>query len=274
MNYVENNRLSRMLVRASLVAMVFVSLLIAPLAMAAAALIEQRLGPSAGGWLVALPVSFAVAVFAVTLDTGAATASTMALSAAAHVPAQLLFAAAFASVLTDRGLLVGGAVGALAYVTCAVALAPLPDVVSILAAIPLLALAPRLMPAGRPRLGSARSRASTAMICAAASLLVGVAILTTRLAGPVAAGAIAAFPSLSTTLLIAVAIHDGRAAGAQVLVGLSRSLPCYLTFCLVIAVATPSVGLPAIALALLACAAAGRVTWQAVPLAPRAVTAG
>ena len=112
------------------------------------------------------------------------------------------------------------------------------------------------------------------MICAAASILVAAAILTTRLAGPVAAGAIAAFPTLSTTLLIAVAARDGRAAGAQVLVGLSRSLPCYLTFCLVIAAATPSLGLPAIALALMACAAAGRITWRAVPLAPRAVTAG
>jgi hypothetical protein len=263
-----------MLRRTTLSSMVFVSLLIAPLAMAAATLIERQLGPSAGGWLVALPVSFAVAVCAVTLDAGAQTASTMALSAAAHVPAQILFAAAFASVLKDRGLLVGGAVGALTYVTCAIALAPLPAVVPILAALPLLALAPRLLPAGRPRPGSPRSCASTAMICTAASILVGAAIVTTRLAGPVAAGAFAAFPTLSTTLLIAVAAHDGRAAGAQVLVGLSRSLPCYLTFCLVIAAATPSVGLPAIALALPACAAAGRITWQAVPLAPRAVTAG
>ena len=194
MEYVENKRLCRMLVRANLLTMVFASLLIAPLAMAAATLFEHQLGPSAGGWLVALPVSFAVAVFAVTLDAGAQTASTLALSAAAHVPAQILFAAAFASVLADRGLLVGGAAGALTYVTCAVALAPLPDVVPILAAIPLLVLAPRLMPAGQPRRGASRSRASTAMICAAAAILVAAAILTTRLAGPVAAGAIAAFP--------------------------------------------------------------------------------
>jgi hypothetical protein len=62
-------------------------------------------------------------------------------------------------------------------------------------------------------------------------------------------------------------------AGAHALAGLIRSLPCYLTFCLVIALGAPLVGLPALALALLACLAAGHLTWRGVPRAPRVATA-
>jgi hypothetical protein len=61
--------------------------------------------------------------------------------------------------------------------------------------------------------------------------------------------------------------RDGPLAGAHALVGLIRSLPCYLTFCLVVVLGAPSVGLPAIALALPACLATSHVTWRGVPRA-------
>ena len=115
-----------------------VSLLLAPALMATAALIGRRLGPSAAGWVVALPVSFAVAVVAVTVDAGARTASVMALSAGAHVPAQIAFAVVFAGVLTRRGLLVGAGGGTLAYVACGVALMDVPDVLVVVGAVPAL----------------------------------------------------------------------------------------------------------------------------------------
>ena len=94
--------------------MVFVSLLIAPVVMVAAALAERRLGPSAAGWVAALPVSFGVAMVAVALDSGDGPAATMALGAAAHVPAQVALAVVFAAVLMRSGLLAGLAAGALA----------------------------------------------------------------------------------------------------------------------------------------------------------------
>src|SRR4051812_6542241 len=114
--------------------MVLVSLLLAPMLMAVAALVERRLGPSAAGWVTALPVSFAVAVIAVALDGGDRRASTMALSAATHVPAQLAFAVIFAAVLTRRGLVLGFASGTGAYLACSAAIAGLPNVVVIGAA--------------------------------------------------------------------------------------------------------------------------------------------
>jgi hypothetical protein len=74
--------------------MVVVSLLLAPAVVAAAAVIERRLGPSAAGWLAALPIAFSVAVVAVAVDAGTESATALALSAATHVPAQVAFGVA------------------------------------------------------------------------------------------------------------------------------------------------------------------------------------
>jgi hypothetical protein len=259
-----------MVLRPKLSTVIALSLLLAPAVMVAAAVIEGRLGPSAAGWVAALPISFGVAVVAVTLDAGSGAASTMALSAAAHVPAQVAFGVVFAGVLVRHGLARGAAAGFAAYVACS--LADLPTALLVTAAIPLLALAPRLMPTGQPRRGSTRRWSTTAVTCLIASGIVGAAVLTSRLAGPETAGAVAAFPTVSTTLAISVAGRDGAVAGTHALTGLIRSLPCYLAFCLVIAIAAPTTGLAAIALALLACLAAARATWRGVPAAPRLAT--
>lgn len=242
------------------------SLLIAPVVMAAAISIERRLGPSAAGWVAALPVSFAVAVVAVTLDAGTGTASTMALSAATHVPAQVMFGIVFAAVLTRRGLGFGTVAGACAYVGGSIVVGGTPAPLVLVSAIPVLALAPRLMPHARPRLGSPRRWQTTALTCASASFIVGATVVTSRLAGPEAAGAVLAFPTMSALLAITVVTRDGAVAGAHALTGLVRSLPCYLAFGLVIIVAAPSIGLAAIALGLVACLGAARATWRGVPV--------
>jgi hypothetical protein len=253
--------------------MVFLSLLAAPVVMVAAALTERRLGPSAAGWVAALPVSFAVATVAVAVDAGDATARTVALSAAAHVPAQVAFAVVFAAVLVRRGLLLGGAAGALAYLACSLLLAGVPTALAIAAAVPALLLAPGLIAPGGPPATTAPHWRSVLVSCAAGTIVVATALLTIRLAGPVAAGAAAAFPTVSTTVAVAVVRRAGPDAGAHALAGLVRSLPCYLAFCLVVVLAAPAVGPSAVALALLACLAAGRLTWRAVPLAPRVAAA-
>jgi hypothetical protein len=250
--------------------MVFISVPIAPLLVTAATVVERRLGPSAAGWVAALPLSFAVALVAVALDADAQTAAAMALSAATHVPAQIAFAVVFAAVLPRRGLLIGAAAGTLAYVAGSIAVSDAGHALTIAAAIPALALAPRLMTRTRPRAGSIRGWRVTALMGAVSMLIVASALSISNFAGPVTAGAVAAFPSVSATLVVVVAASDGARAGAHALLGLVRSLPCYLTFCLLIALALPLIGLPAIALAALACFAAGRATWHCVPLANRA----
>jgi hypothetical protein len=63
--------------------------------------------------------------------------------------------------------------------------------------------------------------------------------------------------------------REGPEAGAHALTGLVRSLPCYLAFCLVVALTAPSAGLAAVALGLLACLGAAFATWRGVPVARR-----
>jgi hypothetical protein len=193
----------------------------------------------------------------------------MALSAATHVPAQVVFGVVFAGVLTRRGPLIGVAAGTAAYLACSLLVADVPAALAVASGMAVLAFAPRFMVAGRPRPGSPRRRSTTALTCAAASVIVGAAVVTSRLAGPEAAGAVAAFPTMCTLLTLTVVTRDGREAGAHALTGLVRSLPCYLTFCLVVAVTTPSAGAAAVALGLLACVAAARARWRGVPVARR-----
>jgi hypothetical protein len=219
----------------------------------------------------ALPIGFTITSVAVSVDAGAGAASAMALSAAAHVPAQLAFAVVFASVLARRGPVAGAGAGVLAYVGGSLAVAPLPAAAAVALALPALVVAPRLIPARRPRPGSPRPWPVVAMLCAASAVVVGLAVLTSRLADPATAGAVAAFPTVTSTLALAVVVGDGVSAGAHVLAGLTRSLPCYLTFCLVVVAVEPRVGVPATAVALAACLVTGRLAWRGVPVAATAL---
>ncbi|WP_344515288.1 hypothetical protein [Dactylosporangium maewongense] len=254
--------------------MVLVSLALAPAVMALAALIERRLGPSAAGWIAALPVAFAVSVVAVAVDTTPHAAAAMALSAARQVSAQVAFSVAFAWVLRRRGLPLGVGCGALVYVAVSLVVQHVPDALALLVAVGALVAGPRLMPAGQPRRAEFRHWMGTALTCVSAAVVVGVAVLGSRLAGPDVAGAIAAFPTMCATLTVVAATRDGAAAGVHTLGGLVRSLPCYFTFCLVVALVTPVMGLAAVGLGLFACLAAAAFTWRWVPLAPKVVAAG
>jgi len=74
---------------------------------------------------------------------------------------------------------------------------------------------------------------------------------------------------MCTTLALSVAARDGRLAGAHALTGLVRSLPCYLAFCVVVAITAPATGSAAVALGVLACVAAAGATWRGVPVTAR-----
>ncbi|HEX8629416.1 MAG TPA: hypothetical protein VF755_14725 [Catenuloplanes sp.] len=250
-----------------MVRMVFLSLLLAPVVMATAALIERRLGPAAAGWIAALPVAFAVAVVTVAIDTTPQTAGSMALSAATHVLAQVAFGVVFAWALRQRGLSVGIGCGVLAYLACSVLVWCLPDAFAVVAAVGALVAGPRLMPAGQPRRPAPRHWSSIGLTCSSAAVVVGCAVLSRRLAGPDIAGAIAAFPTMCTTLTVVTVARDGAAAGVHALGGLVRSLPCYFAFCLVVALSTPVAGIAAVGLGLLACLAVATFVWRRVPKA-------
>ena len=114
------------------------------------------------------------------------------------------------------------------------------------------------------------SPVTTALTCLGAPLVVAAAVVGSRAAGPAVGGALAAFPTVSTLLAVALVHRSGAGHGVQALAGLVRSLPCYLTFCLLATVLLPGVGPIAIPFALLACLLAGRVTWRTLPAAASA----
>lgn len=248
--------------------MLLIPLVSAPTVVALAGAAERRWGSAAVGWLAAMPTTLPIAILAVAVELGDPAGATMALSAAAHVGAQVAFAVTFAQVMLRRGVLCGVAAGAAAFACLSLLIGTIPAPVAAAAAIPALLVGPKLLAdrhaAARTRRSRRRHR-DTALACAGALLLVGAALVTARMAGPVAAGAIGAFPALSTALALVVGRETGARAAAATLQGVIRGLPCYLAFCLVVPVAAPLVGTPAaVVMAAAACVATCGLTWRSV----------
>ena len=239
-----------------------VAAVLAPLLMLLATSVERRLGPAAGGWTTALPVGFAVTLVAMALTAGPATAGTVAASAAGHVPAQVVFGLLFGAVLTRWGLLAGGVAGTLGYLAASVALGRLPEHVAVLLALTALAGGTRLVTPGRPRASRARKPSITVLVCLSAAAVVLGSTLASRACGPVIGGAVAAFPTMSGTLAVAVTAEGSRREGADVLTGLVRSLPCFFTFALTLAICARHLGLWSFPIAAIAAATVAALTWH------------
>jgi hypothetical protein len=235
-----------------------------------ASAVERRLGAAAAGWVAALPVAFAITVIGVGVDAGAGAVALLALSAAGHVAAQIGFAVCAVAAIRRRDLGRGLMAGALGYAAMSVLLEGLPAVLAAAAAIPALLAGPRLVasrhPSSRPKVAQrgrarrccawSRRRSWPARWSPAGS------------PGPAPPARSRRSPVMSATLAISLGRSEGRLAAAWALQGLVRSLPCYLTFCLVVATTAPSLPLPwSIALALTASVTTGRLTWKRVPVA-------
>ncbi len=93
--------------------LVIIPAAVAPLVMYAALRAQRRLGASAAGWVAAVPTTIPIAVLAVGIQSGSQVAALVTLTAAAHVPAQILFAVSFAAVMKRSGIVLGFTVGTL-----------------------------------------------------------------------------------------------------------------------------------------------------------------
>jgi len=235
---------------------------LAPLLMLLATSVERRLGPAAGGWTTALPLGFAVTLAAMAMTAGPATAGNVAASAAGHVPAQVVFGLLFGAALARWGLLAGGAAGTLGYLAACVALDLLPQDVTVFLALSALAGGTHFLTPANPRASRPRRPSATAVVCLSAAAAVLGSTLASRAGGPVAGGAVAAFPTMSGTLAVAVTAQGSRSEGADVLTGLVRSLPCFFAFALTIAICARHLGLWSFAIAALAAVTAAALTWH------------
>ena len=113
-----------------------------------------------------------------------------------------------------------------------------------------MALAPRLLPEHPREPGAAPGHATTALGAAASVALVGSALTAAHVAGPEAAGAIGAFPAVSTAFALVLVRSRGTRTAANALKGLTVGLRGYLAFCLFVAT-----GPAGVVLGLVVCAA-------------------
>jgi hypothetical protein len=242
---------------------------LAPLLIVAISVAERRFGPAVAGRLNSIPVSISLAVLGVAADRGAKAGADVAEAAAAHVPAQVAFALAFAAVLVKlRGrrhacVVAGLLAAAAAYAALSLVIARLPAGVAIAAALPALALGRYVLDGGERAAGDGDGGAAELVARALVALLFILAVLTAvRTSGPQLGGAIAGFPALTATLAVMIGWARGPVAVARLLAGVVEGLAGYLAFCVALAFTAPGLGLAAAPLAAAACAAAYAANWQ------------
>jgi hypothetical protein len=248
----------------------FIALVVAPVLMVTATVVENRFGPAVAGWVAAAPITISVASLVVGIEYGRHAASALTESSAEHVTAQVAFAIAFAFVVRRHGGLAAMVSGTAVYVTVSLAIVWIPAPVAIVASLLALVLGPRLLLGNRtPGPAGSHNAATTFTRAAVGTAAVGLTLLIARLAGPATAGATAAYPIVSATLALLILRSRDNNAAALALSGLCRGLPGYFSFCFTMALATPFVGVVlAVPLSFTVCLATYRITWQTVRPSP------
>ena len=244
--------------------LVIIPCAVAPLVMYVALRAQRRLGSEAAGWVAAVPTTIPIAVLAVGFQSGSQAAASLTLTAAAHVPAQILFAVTFAALMRRSGVAIGFVAGAFVFLATSVVIAFVPVPIAIAAAVAALVIGPRLLasPIEPAVAQAARSNPNAVLACTAAVVVVAAVIGVVRLAGPLVGGVVAAFPTLSSTITVAIVRSNGRLAGVGVLAGLVRGLPFYFVYLVTVSVlAVPAGIVVATVCGLAVSAATGWILW-------------
>ena len=85
------------------------------------------------------------------------------------------------------------------------------------------------------RTGEAPTRTQRLLSLGSAAIVVAFITVANQYSGPGLAGAIGAFPTMSTTIALFIAHRSGVRNANSVMGGMVKSLPIYLTYCLVFA---------------------------------------
>ena len=246
-------------------ALALVPIVLAPIVMYVALRAQRRLGSEAAGWVAAIPTTVPIAVLAVAVQSGNDSAAQLTLSAASHVPAQILYALCFAAMMRRSGMIAGFVAATAAFVAASAVIYVLPVPVAMGAALVALLVGPRLLTSPvRPEIvEDAEQRGPNALLaCTAAAVVVAAILAVVRATGPVVGGTIAAFPTLSTTIAVTIARSNGRDAGIGALAGLVRGLPCYFVYLVSVAIlAVPLGAFLATVIGLVLSAATGWTLW-------------
>jgi uncharacterized membrane protein (GlpM family) len=215
----------------------YIGVPIAVLTMLLAQRIEGRVGAAAAGWVAALPIAFGVASATIAVTRNHIDASLIAVSAAGHVAPMAAYGTAFVWLTTRLGAVRGFLLATVVYVAASVSVIPAPDVARIVIGV-LAIFVGGLYTARQPRairIGEAATRTQRLLPLGSAALVVAFITVTNQFSGPGLAGAIGAFPTMSTTIALFIAHRSGVRNANSVMGGMVQSLPIYLTYCLVFA---------------------------------------
>ena len=155
----------------------------------------------------------------------------------------------------------------LTYAVISLGLVPIPYLARIALGIVMMVVGAYFM-SKQPRPAPSNQKHSAAqrvISLTSAALVVTIITVANHFAGPVIAGALGAFPTMSTTIALFVARRSNLRSASGVMKGLVLSLPCYLTYCVVFAasITRTSVILSVVGAAVTAFLVAG-ATWRGV----------
>lgn len=226
--------------------MLMLKLLVVPLFLLLISLAGKRWGPSVAGWLGGFPVVVGPILFFLAIEQGigfAARASTAALSALFAMIAFSIVYAQAAQRFRWPGAL---ALAVLVWALCAALLSLIPTSLgfSIVAAAVALVAAPYLFPKVQPITAPA-TRTSDRLVyrmLASAILTLSVTLLASTV-GERWSGFLAVFPVLGSVLAVFSHLSHGPAFTATLLRATATGLYSFAAFCLVQALALPTLGL-------------------------------
>lgn len=220
-------------------------LVLVPLLVGGVTLASRRWGPAVGGWLSAFPVITAPILLLVAMQQGVAFAAEAAVGTLAAVLANVVFGLGYAwtAVRFAWGLaLLAAFVGYCLAVAAVVAWSP-----SLWVAIPAVALAlllaPRWYPEPAASVHGERAGNDIFWRMGAGGVLVLAVTSFSATLGARLSGALAMFPVMASVLAVFSHRQAGPASAVRLLQGMLMGYYGFSTFCIVLALALPTLGI-------------------------------
>lgn len=221
-------------------------LALVPALIGAVTLAGRHWGATMAGWLSAFPIVSGPILYFIALDQGAAFVARAAVGTLAAVLAILVFAISYAWAATRFGWSICLAVAFAAYLVAVAALSLAPPAVWIVAPAVYAALwiAPRLFPTLNPAAPVNAQRGNDIYLrMIAGAILVFLVTRFSAALGPQLSGVFAMFPVMASVLVAFSHHHSGARFAVELLRGMVLGFYAFATFCLVLAMTLPMLGI-------------------------------
>jgi hypothetical protein len=239
-------------------------LTLVPTFLAIISLVGKRYGPSAAGWLAGLPVIVGPILFLLSLEHGPAFAANAAVFTLASVLTLIAFGLGYAW-MASRGAAVAlaSALGAWLVAALIVRAIPFTPMTAAIAAYGILLIGGKLYPRVAPITGSSPLPTSELLLRMAAGA--GLTLFVTAIAdnvGEAWSGIAALAPLLTPILAVFIHVRSGADHVVAMLRSLVRGVFALATFCFVLSLVLPTLGIPmGFALAIVSALAVHTVTF-------------